>query len=414
MKRSAISIALLLLLLSRGPAQAAVTVDNVSALSQAINRTASGGDPTILVADGTYNLGGTYLRIATPGVTVRSASGNRNLVILDGEYITTEIFQIVASNVTIRDLTLKRAVDHPIHIMGSENNDVIGTVVHNVRIVDPGQQAIKVNSNYGHTVDQGSVSGSLIELTDTGRAFVWSRNGSCYTGGFDAHQATGWTIRDNTIKGFWCAGGLSEHGIHLWSGSTDTLVERNRIIDCDRGIGFGLGSSPHYGGIIRNNTIYHPQNHGHSDVGIGLESASNVRVFNNTIFLNHAYPNAIEYRFSASRGIAIANNLTNRQIALRDGGSASLDSNVTNALISWFVNPAGGDLHLNGNIAGVVEAGIAVPGLTDDFDQGTRPYGAGFDIGADEYGSVGPGVSPPPQPSSNKNNLPFLLLLRDD
>lgn len=413
MKRSLITIAPLLLLLSRGVAQTAVTVDNVSALSQAINQTAHGGDLTILVADGIYRLGGTYLRITTPGVMVRSASGNRDLVTLDGEYATTEIFQIVANNVTIRDLTLKRAMDHPIHIMGSEDSDIIGTIIHNVHIIDPGQQAIKINPNYGHTVDQGTISSSLIELTDAGRTFVWSRNGSCYTGGIDAHQATGWIIRDNTIRGFWCADSLSEHGIHFWSGSTDTLVERNLLIDCDRGIGFGLGSSPHYDGIIRNNMIYHPQNHGHSDVGIGLESASNVQVFNNTIFLNHAYPNAIEYRFSASNGITITNNLTNRQITLRDGGSATLDSNMTSALASWFISPVAGDLHLNGNIAGVVDVGYAAPGLTDDIDRGDRPYGGGFDIGADEYGSTGPSVPPSP-PSGNKKDLPWLLLLPDD
>lgn len=407
MNRSVIFIAFFFVF-NCGLSRAAVIVNSVSALRDAINQTALGGEKTILVANGTYLLGGTYFRITSPGVIVRSASGNRDMVILDGEYLTTEIFQIVANNVTIRDLSLKRAQDHPIHIMGSESNNTIGTVIHNVRIIDPGQQAIKVNSNFGHTVDQGIISNSLLELTDTGRSYVWTRNGSCYTGGIDAHQATGWIVRDNTIKGFWCAEGLSEHGIHFWSGSTNTLVERNLIVDCDRGIGFGLGASPHYNGIIRNNMIYHPLNHGYSDVGISLESASNAKVFNNTIYLNHNYPNAIEYRFSASRGISIINNLTNRQISMRDGGTASLISNKTNVLASSFVNPGIGDLHLTGNISGIVDAGIAIPGLDNDIDLGVRPYGGGFDIGADEYGANGP------DNTGNINNSQWLLLLQDE
>jgi len=58
------------------------------------------------VNDGTYNLDGVYLRFDVPNVTLRSASGNCENVVLDGNYITTEIVQIVASNITIADLTL--------------------------------------------------------------------------------------------------------------------------------------------------------------------------------------------------------------------------------------------------------------------------------------------------------------------
>ncbi|HHL32731.1 MAG TPA: hypothetical protein ENJ30_00035, partial [Desulfobulbaceae bacterium] len=76
---------------------AAVTVHTVTELVDAVNATAHGGDRTIVVADGTYMLNGEYLRIAVNGVTVRSQSGNREQVVLDGNYQTTEIFQIVAS-----------------------------------------------------------------------------------------------------------------------------------------------------------------------------------------------------------------------------------------------------------------------------------------------------------------------------
>ena len=84
-----------------------VNVSTVSQLQNAVN-SASSGD-TILIADGTYNLNGVYLRIETPNVILRSENGNRDDVILDGNYITTEIIQIVASNVTIADITLREA-----------------------------------------------------------------------------------------------------------------------------------------------------------------------------------------------------------------------------------------------------------------------------------------------------------------
>jgi len=49
--------------------------------------------------------------------------------------------------------------------------------------------------------------------------------------------------------------------------------------------------------------IYHSStDHGFADVGIGLENASNAKVYNNTVFLAHSYPNAIEYRFPGTSG----------------------------------------------------------------------------------------------------------------
>jgi len=362
-------------------------LDDVEGLIAAVSNANGGGDSTILLNDGTYHLNGRYLRITADGVTVRSAGGKRSAVILDGDYQTTEIFQVVSPNVTIADLTIKRAIYHPIHIMATNGDNVTGSLIKNVHIIDPGQQAIKINpdSGHNHTVDDGTITGSLIELTNSGRTKVWEINGSCYTGGIDAHAAAGWKVQDNIIKGFWCSGGLSEHGIHFWSNSKNTLIERNQIIDCDRGIGFGLGSSRHNAGIIRNNMIYQELDHGYSDVGIGIESAPGAQVYNNTIFLGHDYPNSIEYRFSSTTDVSIVNNLTNRAITARDGGSADLSHNRTNAQPGWFTECDTGNLHLAKKISTVSDAGAVIIGLTDDFDQDSRPQGGGIDIGADEY-----------------------------
>jgi len=364
---------------------ATAIVSTVAELQSAINNANIGGDPDIRIVDGTYYLDGVYLQISRNGISVKSESGNRENVVLDGGYVTTEIFQIIASNTTIANLTLQKAQDHPIHIMGGDNSDISGVVISNVHIIDPGQQAIKINPRNGYFVNNGVIKNCKIELTQSGRTYVWNHNGSCYTGGIDAHAAANWVISDNEITGFWCKDGLSEHGIHFWNNSKNTLVERNHIVDCDRGIGFGLNSSTHHGGTIRNNMIYHPRNHGYSDVGIGLESADNVKVYNNTIFLNHNYPNAIEYRFSTTTGGIIKNNLTNKAITSRSGATSDVSNNITSAIANWFVNTAKGDLHLKSAINGVAESGVDIEGLTDDFDKDLRPIGNNIDIGADEY-----------------------------
>ncbi len=382
---------------------AAIEVSSVAELEAAVRAANSGGDKKIYINSGTYALNGAYLRLITAGTTVSGKTSNRAAVVLDGGYQTTEIFQIVASNITIRNLTLKRAVHHPIHVTPNTGN-VVGTMIDNVHIIDPGQQAIKINQNGAKTysVNYGTVRKSHLELTNTGRNKVWAINGSCYTGGVDAHHATGWIIADNLIEGFWCQGGLSEHGVHFWSDSQNTVVERNSIINCDRGIGFGLGSSGHIGGTIRNNMIYHNSGHAYSDVGIGLENAGAAEVYNNTIFHEHSYPNAIEYRFGGTKEGIIYNNLTNKKIVSRDKGKAGLSHNHKTAKSSWFVNPEEGDLHLTGKISGVVDSGTIISGLTKDFDKEPRPMGSGVDIGADEL---------PSQAGATSTNSWFMLLL---
>lgn len=387
--RSLPALFFLFFLIATSPSHA-VVVNTVGGLQSAINSANSGGDKTILIADGTYNLNDVVFFIDTAGVTVRGQSGNRDAVILDSNYMeggTSGIFRIVASNVTIADLTLKRPYQHAIHVSPGGAGDITGILIDNVHIIDPGEQAIKINAdtydNPSFRANNGIIQNCLMELTDIGRTKLTSPSNPCYTGGVDGHWAQNWTIRDNVIKGFWCADSLSEHGIHFWSDSVDILVERNLIYDCDRGIGFGLGDRGNRGGIIRNNMIYHGPDHGVSDVGISLESSTDAQVYNNTVFHQHSY-SAIEYRFGATTNALIVNNLTNRQISLRDGASGQVQNNVTNAQESWFANAAAGNLHLTGSLSGVADSGQAVSGLADDFDQEKRPQGSGIDIGADE------------------------------
>jgi uncharacterized repeat protein (TIGR01451 family) len=377
----------------------------------AIVEAAVSGD-TILLHDGTYDLRGDYLWFGTPGVAMRSASGNREAVVIDGGYETAEIVNVHASNVTVADLTLKRAQDHPIHVVPPDDADIEGTLIYNVHIVDPGQQAIKINQNQAmtHFADRGEVACSHIELTDAGRQFVWQHNGSCYTGGVDGHRAWGWVVRDNVIQGFWCEEDLAEHAVHFWTGSRDTLVERNVLTDNARGVGFGLAESGdgrtyaddpcpdasyvgHYDGIVRNNFVFAARAELFSseygfDCGICLAQACSTQVVHNTVASTRPPFSSIEWRFSATNA-RIANNLVTHNLQERDGASATLAGNLTDAPLSLFVDGSGGDLHLSQDASSAIDRGVPLAaGLCDDdIDGHPRPSGAGRDIGADEvYG----------------------------
>ncbi len=380
-----------------------VHVDSVATLQSAVDN-ASPGD-SILLADGIYNLDGAYLRVDTPNVTIRSNSGNRDAVVLDGNYQTTEILQIVASNVTIADITLREAYDHPIHVMSTDSSDTRNTLIYKVKITDPGEQAIKINPvSTGFYPDEGIIACSHIELTDTGRSHI--RN-NCYTGGIDAHQAKDWIIRDNLIEGFWCESGLSEHGIHLWRGSRDTLVERNVLKNNARGIGFGLATSgsartyaddpcpnanggyvDHYGGIIRNNFVH--ANHKTIfdsdqgfDCGICVWQACGARVLHNTVASTKPPFSSIEWRFDQA-DVEIRNNLVTHNLRDR-GGSALAENNIEHASLTLFVDADNGDLHLLPTATDAIDQAAALGDVSDDIDGNPRPIGTAADIGADEF-----------------------------
>lgn len=358
-------------------------VSNVNELQAALRNLSD--DETVCLEDGTYSAGNFF--IWNKNMTIRSKSGDRDAVIIDNEYRTSQsIFSVRAEHVTLADMTLKRAWWHGVHVAGGGHH----VTLHNLRVIDVREQFVKVNPNGGEGNDDGTLSCSLFELTATGRAFIESHPTSdslrCYTGGLDVLGADGWTVSGNTFRGIYCTNGyLPTHMVLFWVDSSDPLVEKNIIVNCARGIGFGLGTgSSHSGGTIKNNMIYDdPDLSGTFDVGIGLENAENVNVFNNTVYTGH-YLNSIEYRFAGTMGTRITNNLTNKPIVPRNYGMADLKTNVTQTESSWFVDLESGDLHLASPVTGVVGQGTVIGEVADDIDGEVR-NAISPDIGADEY-----------------------------
>jgi hypothetical protein len=355
---------------------------------------------TILLADGTYRVPGTVV-VAKPGVTIRSLSGRPDRVVLDGSYSTGNLLAVAASDVTIAELTLTRASFHLVHVVPRDGGPTIRLVrLYRLRLLDGAEQFVKVNPNAARSAfaDSGRVECSRFRLSDRGRRHVPSDFLPCYTGGIDAHGARGWVVRLNRFENIRCEVGLAEHAVHFWTGSRDTLVERNTIVDCARGIGFGLGERTewarryrdqpgeayvgHYGGLIRNNVVIATRPG--MDTGIGLEQARGARVYHNTVYADAratGYFSSIDYRFPSTT-VDIVNNLVTR-ITARDGGRAKRGRNVESVPSRWFRSPRRFDFHLRPSATGAINRGVELTAAGLDID-GERRADGRPDLGADE------------------------------
>jgi hypothetical protein len=357
---------------------------------------------TVLLANGIYRVPST-LNVSKAGVTIRSRSGRPGAVVIDGRYATGDLVAVAASDVRIAEVTLTRASYHLVHIVPPTGGPTIRRVrLYRLRLIDGAEQFVKINPNAARTafVDTGRVECSSFRLTDQGRRHVPSHFLPCYTGGIDAHGARGWTVRLNRFEQIRCdpGKGLAEHAVHFWTGSRGTLVERNTIVDCARGIGFGLGDRTdwarryadsggagyvgHYGGIIRNNVVVATRPG--MDTGIGLEQARGAGVYHNTVYAGPratGYFSSLDYRFPNTTA-DIRNNLVTR-ITARDGGTAQLHRNIQSVPVRWFRNPARLDFHLSRAAVGAIDRGVPVRAAGLDIDG--RPHRVGApDLGADE------------------------------
>lgn len=371
-----------------------VTVSNASELQNAVAAAnAAGGNRTILLQDGVYGLTDT-LYVNAPNVTIAGASGNRQSVTIQGDAMSDtarvgNLLRISASGFQFRDATLQKSGWHLIQIVGEANAD--SPIIRNCILRDAYQQMIKVSNNPATptiTGDNGLVENCVFEYSA-------GIGPNYYIGGIDAHGSKNWTVRNNTFRSIISPSGtVAEFAVHFWDGSANNTVERNLIFNCDRGIGFGMDTKPNSAGIIRNNMIYHAANAGqYADTSIALTESPGTQVYNNTIIMDNNFPWGIEYRFTSTSNVLIANNLTNKPITGRDGATATVSKNVVNAVNSWFVNSANGNLHLASATSSVVGAGQPVSGLVDDFDNQVRPT-TSIDIGADQFASVAAPLPP--------------------
>ncbi len=197
-----------------------------------------------------------------------------------------------------------------------------------------------------------------------------------------------WEISDNFFKDIKGRNGGARGAVFIWVRSRNVTVERNAIVNCDRGISFGnpSGSSNYVPGqehirdsIIRNNFIVPGP-----DAGIELWWADRVKVYNNTIWREDAEGPGLrggtdEWKITH---IDVANNLVRGANMLT--GDVRLRSNFFfGDLPIDVVDPRSGDLRLASFSEKVVNKGTPLLEVVDDFDGQPREFAP--DIGASEF-----------------------------
>ena len=211
-----------------------LTVRTVNELRRAVDRAKPG--TTILVEDGVYQLNGAQLDIPVSGLVLRGKKGQQSRVFIRGRGMAERIVAISVSapEVTVADLTISQVGFHGIQVRGESGAS--GVVIHRVHILDTGQQLIKGSKAEGSKpCRDGLVACSTLEYTDSAP--------SDYTNGVDIINGERWVVRDNIlrrIRGPRAGGYRSGPTILFWGGSRDTIVERNWLVDCYRGIALGL------------------------------------------------------------------------------------------------------------------------------------------------------------------------------
>jgi hypothetical protein len=366
------------------PTAATAIVNNMGDLRRAVNRAKPGS--TILLGDGLYQLDGVTLDIPVRGLVLRGQKGRQSRVLIRGHGMGERMVAISVSapGVTLADLTIGQVGFHGVQVRGESGAS--GVVIHHVHILDTGQQLIKGSVVQGSKpCRDGLVACSTLEYTDSAP--------SDYTNGIDVINGEHWVVRDNVlrqIRGPRAQGYRAGPAVLFWGGSRDTVVERNWLVDCFRGIALGLVQTQenapdhldHRGGIIRRNAVCNLNSW--ADEAIEVNASPGALVAHNTVMVEGKVPWSIGVRFPTASA-QVWNNLSNQPILLRDGGKAELKANVVTARRDWFVDSSLGDLRLARGDSPAIDAGIVIADDRQSTDGRPLFVGPAPDVGAFEY-----------------------------
>ena len=352
----------------------------------------AGTNSTIMIADGIYEPGELIYMRKGKNVTIRGASGDPSKCIIRGKGFNVgttndDILRLGnVENVTIANLSFEECRSYGIKIEGE--NDPRNVNIYNCHFHNIGVRAIKGTAGGKGIVAGGSVKYCLFENTKIPPA-DWLFGGN-YITAIDMMVLDGWVFSDNTFKDIKGRDGQARGAIFIWVRSKNVTVERNTILNCDRGVSFGNPSgstafqagTPHMkDAIIRNNFIVPGP-----DAGIELWWADNIKVYNNTIWRQDE--GGLGIRGGSKEwpitNIDIANNLIRGTNMLTAEG-VKLRNNLVSGLNNYFADAVNADLHITGNAAGAIDKAIPLAEVTDDYDG--YPRGLAPDMGACEFGA---------------------------
>ena len=370
------------------PRRTTIEVSNVQQLILALRDVKPG--QTILMADGHYMMP-RYVQINTDNVTLRSASGHRERVIIDGANSRHgELLGISAcSGVTIADLTIQNIKWNGFKINSNTNVQkltIYNCIIHN--IWQRGIKGVKVPKENRDVVrpKQCRVQYCLFyndrpkRLSDDARDIAKGN----YIAGIDVMHTKDWIISDNVFVGIQGRTYEGRGAIFVWHDSQDCIIERNIIIDCDVGLQLG---NPHRDSetqyhcvrcIAKNNFITRAP-----EAGIVTVYTRDCKVLNNTIHDPNSRLGRLIRTVFTNDGLIIANNLlSGPRIRNESKSEITFSNNLIRDFTNFFINPECGDLHLTEAAIEAVDKGIPLAEIKEDFDGDLR--GVMPDIGADE------------------------------
>lgn len=271
---------------------------------------------------------------------------------------------------TLRNLTLR---DFYFHGATFEQGAYRPTF-EEVQILDCGQQFIKISA-FPYAIDDGVVRGCSFGYTQ-GRPTTLRYDldgvtpvGYFYGGFLDIHNSKNWLVEDNILYELTptaeevdaaLASGdgtvyLWSPGILFWNRSSNTVIQRNKSINCARFVNLGLSQvggseNDHVGGVVRNNFAVITSGRlgaiqqSDADGMINAWDSPGAKVLNNTLITHGQVPDAVQGRWSTNLEIGL--NLADSSIRMRDGASYFGAANQLNAADAWFVDVDAADLHL--------------------------------------------------------------------
>ena len=183
------------------------------------------------------------------------------------------------------------------------------------------------------------------------------------------------------------------HGFMLAGGANNIYI-KNNIIRAYGGINTGGTGNANYLYIYNNLWINNLAFTQFYPMAVGLENVPNAVVKNN-IFYNQPYHTIY------SSGTVTSQDIDYNLAYNSDGSTPDCFRVVSFSCKSpapvhdlWkvdpkFVNPNAGDYHLSAG-SPAIDAGVVISSVTNDYAGSSRPQGAGYDIGAFEYGAATP------------------------